>query len=67
MSKNHKTVCITLIYVEHVLILTSTITGCTSISAFASLLSIPIGISISAIGPKICVIASGIKKYKFNN
>ena len=46
------------------LILASTITGCVSISAFASLISIPIGITSSAIGLKICSIAAGIKRYK---
>ena len=34
-----------------------------SISAFASLLGIPIGIIISAIGLKNCAMAAGIKKY----
>ena len=62
MSKNHKKVCTTLNYIEHVLILASTITGCTSTSAFAFLLGITIGITSSAIGLKICVIAAGIKK-----
>ena len=33
-------------------------------SAFASLLGIPTGITISGIGLKICAIAAGIKKYK---
>ena len=32
-------------------------------SAFASLFGIPIGITSSAIGLKICAIAAGIKKY----
>ena len=45
-------------------ILASTITGCISISAFVSLLSIPIGITNSAIGLKICAITVGIKKFK---
>ena len=44
--------------------LASTITGCISISAFASLIGIPIGITSSAIGLKICAITAGIKKYK---
>ena len=35
-----------------------------SISAFASLVEIPIGLTISAIGLKICVITVAIKKYK---
>ena len=65
MSKKHKNVCTTLNYIEHFLILSSRITGCISISAFASLLGILIGIMSSAIGWKICAIAAaGIKKYK---
>ena len=64
MCRKHKKVCTTLNYIEHVLILVSTITGCISISHFASLCGIPIGITSSAIGLKICVIAAGIKKYK---
>ena len=64
MSKKHKKVCTTLNYIEHFLILGSTITGCVSISAFASLVGIPIGIASSTIGLKICVITAGIKKYK---
>ena len=49
---------------EHFFILTSTITGCISISDFASLLGIPIGITSSAIWLKICQIAATIKKYE---
>ena len=64
MSKKHKKVCTTLNYIEYFLILASAITGCTSVSAFASLLCIPIGITSSAIQLIICVIAAGIKKYK---
>ena len=64
MSKKHKKVCITLNYIEHFLILASTITGGISISAFASSLGIPLGITSSAIGLKICAITAGIKKYK---
>ena len=64
MSKEHKKVCTTLNYIEHFLILASTIARCISISAFASLLGIPIGITSSAIGLKIFVIAAGIKNYK---
>ena len=54
MSKKHKKVCRVLNYIEHSLISIFTITGCISISAFASLVGIPIGISSSAIGLKIC-------------
>ena len=42
----------------------STITECISISGFASLLGIPVGITSSTIGLRICVIAAEIKKYK---
>ena len=56
--------CTTLNHIEHFLILASTITGCISISDFASLVGIPIGIMISAIGLKICATTAAIKKYK---
>ena len=52
MSKKPKKVCTTLNYIEHFLILASTITGCVSISAFTSLIGIPVGILSSAIGLK---------------
>ena len=64
MSKKHKKVCTTLNYIEHFLILTSTIAGYVSISYFASLFGIPIGVTSSAIGLKICARSAGIKKYK---
>ena len=64
MSKKHKKVFTSLNYIEHFLILASTITGCISISAFASLLDIPIGSMSSAIGLKNSAIAAGVKKYK---
>ena len=64
MSKRHKKVCTALSYTEHFLILASKITKCISISAFASLIHIPIGITGSAIGLKICAITAEIKKYK---
>ena len=64
MSKKHKKVCRGSNYIDHSLIVISTITGCVSISAFASLVGIPIGIASSTIGLKICLITAGIKKYK---
>ena len=64
MSKKHKMVCTTLNYIEHVLILVPTITGCVSISAFASLIGIPIGLTSFAIGLKICATSTEIKKCK---
>ena len=58
MSKKHKKVCTPLIYIEQSLILASTITGCVSISVFASLIDIPIEITSSAIESKICAITA---------
>ena len=49
MSKKHKKVCTILTYIEHFLILGSTTTGCISISAFASLVGISIGVTSSVI------------------
>ena len=49
---------------QHLVILNSIITRCISISAFASLIGIPIKITSSAIGLKICAITARIKKYK---
>ena len=64
MSKKHNKVCRVLNYIEHLLILISTVTECVPISAFASLVGIPIGITSSVVGLKICVITAGTKKYK---
>ena len=44
ISRKHKKLCTALNYIDHFLILASTITVCISISAFASLIDIPIGI-----------------------
>ena len=49
MRKKYKKVCIIQNNVEQFLILGSIITGCIPISAFASLVGIPIGITRSAI------------------
>ena len=67
ISKKQKKDCKVLNYIEHSLIVIATITGCVSISAFASLVGIPLGITSSAIGLKICVITAGIEKYKSIN
>ena len=56
-KKNLKTVN----FIEHFLILSFTITGCVFISAFASLVNIPIEITSSAIGLNICTITTAIK------
>ena len=44
--------------------LASAVTGCISISLFASLLGIPIGITSFSIGLKICTTTSRIKNYQ---
>ena len=65
MSKKHKKTCRYLNYFEYLLILTSAVTGCVSISSgFILLIDIPVGIKNSAVQLKICVITSGIKKYQ---
>ena len=64
ISKKYNKVCTTLNYIEHFFILASTITGCISVSAFASLSGIAIAITSSAIGLKICAVVAGIKKHK---
>ena len=64
MIEKHKKVCATLNYIEHFLILGSAFTGRISISVFASLVGIPIGITSSSIRLKICPITAAIKKYK---
>ena len=50
--------------VENLFILASIVTGCVSISAFASLVDILVGITSSAVVINICAITPGIKKYK---
>ena len=52
--------CKYLNYVEHLLILVSTVTDCVSTSAFVSLLCVSVGIASSAVLIKI---TAGIKKY----
>ena len=64
MSEKYKKTCKYLNYVEHLLILVSTVTGCVLISVFALLVCLPVGITSSAVELKICAIATGIKKYK---
>ena len=61
ISTNYKKV---LNYNEHLLILFSTVTGYFSVFTVASSVGIPIGITRSAIGLKICVITAAIQKYK---
>ena len=64
MTQKHKKVREVLNYLDHLLVVISTITGCVFISVFASLVGIPIEITSSAIGLKISVITTRIKTYK---
>ena len=64
MSKKPKKVSTTLNYYKHLLILASEVSGCLSISDFAFLIGILIGITISAVEMKIYAITAAIKKCK---
>ena len=64
MSEKYKKTCNYLNFAEHLLILASIITSCVSISAFASLVCVSLGIARSAEGIKVCAITARIKKYK---
>ena len=64
MSKKYKKTCKYLNYVEHLLILVSAVTGCITISVSASLFTIPVGTTSSAVGIKICGITVRIIRYK---
>ena len=52
MSEKYKKICKCLNYVENLLILSSAITDCVSISAFASLARVPVCITSYALGIK---------------
>ena len=64
MSKKPKKICLTLHYIRNFIFLASTIIGCISIFAVASLIGIPIRITSSEITLKICEITAGIRNYK---
>lgn len=49
MSQKHKKVFTVLNYIEQLVILISTVTGCLLVSAFLSLIDIPIGIATFAL------------------
>ena len=67
MSRNNNKVSTAQNYIEHFIGLASAITVCFSFYVFPSLLGIPIGITSSDIGLKICAIAAGFKNYKSTN
>ena len=53
--------CATLHYIEDLLILASVVTGCVSISTFASLVGVPVAITGSSVG-----LTLEVKKYQKN-
>ena len=60
-DKTHTKACTASNYIERLLIFASAVTGCLSISGFATLVSILIRITSSAVGLKIGAITAGIK------
>ena len=64
MSVKLKEICRALNYFEYFLVFVSSVSCCVSISAFASLVGIPVGLASSAVEIKVCAITAGIEKYK---
>ena len=52
ISEKYKKICKYLNFVEYLLILVWTVTGCVSFTVFASLVCVPVGITNSAVGNK---------------
>ena len=63
ISKKHKKTCAALNYIEHLLILATTIARCVSISSFVSVVGMSVGITSSGVRIKICVITTEIRSY----
>ena len=64
ISEKYKSTCKCLNYDEHLLSLLSTVTSCVPVSALASLVCVPAGITSSAVGIQIWAIIAGSKKCK---
>ena len=64
MSEKHKKACRALTYIEHFLFFASAVSGCVSISAFASLVDAPVGTASSAARLNVSATVTGIKKFK---
>ena len=62
MSEKHQIVCRVLNYIDHFLVFVPAVSGSVSVSAFVSLVVVPVGIASSAVGLKICSLTAGIKK-----
>ena len=63
MSEKHKTLCRDLNYFEHFIIFDSALSSCVSISVFASLIGVFVGIASSAVESKVCAITAEIRMY----
>ena len=57
--------CKALNYFGRFLVFVSVVSGCVSISAFASLVGVPVGISSFVVGLKIYAIAAEIKNFQY--
>ena len=64
MSNKSKEIYLTLNYIEHFLTSLFAVIGCISISVFASLVDIPMGILSYTIGLNVFATIAEIKKYK---
>ena len=64
ISEKQKTTCKTLNYIEHLLILASTIVGCISVCSFVSAVGTPVEITSSEVWLKTCGVTAGIKNHK---
>ena len=64
IRKENKKTCKYLNYFEHLLIRSSVITGCISISVFALLVCVPVSMASSVVGINFCAITAGIKTCK---
>ena len=64
ISEKCKKTCKYLNYFENLLILISPVTGYVSASTFTLLVRVPVGITSSAVGLKICKVTAGIQKNK---
>ena len=66
MSEKQKKVCRDLNYFGNFLVFVSAASGCVSVSAFASLVGVSVGISSSTVEIKICAITAGITRGQFS-
>ena len=64
ISKKHKKIFNILNYIEHLLILSCSFTGYVPISAFVSLVGIPLDVSSSVITIRTSIVTAGIKNYR---